>query len=475
MLLKHSASYLVAIGLPGVINLLAITVYTRMLSPQAYGEYALVLASTGLLNAILFRWVHLGLLRFYSSHANEAQVFLSTVMAAYLVMLTLSAVGGILGFFSMQGSGLELLLVLGAALLWMQAFFELNKELARSQFRRKRYGFFAFTRALLSLCVSVVLIYAGYEAAGLLVGLLVGMAAPVVWVFFREWRIVRLQFIDAKIFRELLTYGLPLTGVYALAFVVNSSDRLLLGWLLDTEAAGLYSVGYDFAKHALGIVLMVVNLASYPLAVSALENHGIEEANKQLADTIILLLAVSLPATAGLMILAPNISQVFLGESFRQSATELMPWIAGGALLAGIKAYYCDLSFQLGRYTMGQVWVALVAAAVNVILNFWFIPVFGVIGAAYSTVAAFAIGIVLSLVWGRRSYLLPWPIVEMTKVAVATLGMSVALLPLMEMRGVAGLCLQIICGVMIFVLLVLSLNIRNARVHVAKAIAWTRR
>ena len=41
-LLRHSFIYLFARGVPGVINFLAIAVYTRLLPPEEYGQYALV-------------------------------------------------------------------------------------------------------------------------------------------------------------------------------------------------------------------------------------------------------------------------------------------------------------------------------------------------------------------------------------------------------------------------------------------------
>ena len=54
MLLRHSALYLLARGVPGLVNFFAIAIYTRMLSPEEYGRYALVVAGVGLFNVNFF-------------------------------------------------------------------------------------------------------------------------------------------------------------------------------------------------------------------------------------------------------------------------------------------------------------------------------------------------------------------------------------------------------------------------------------
>jgi O-antigen/teichoic acid export membrane protein len=222
------------------------------------------------------------------------------------------------------------------------------------------------------------------------------------------------------------------------------------------------------------MIMMVVNLAAYPLAVGALERKGRNAANRQLSQNAILLLSVSLPSAAGFAYLAPNIAEVFLGQAFRNSAAELMPLVTLGTLLAGIKAYYLDLSFQLGRYTMGQVWVVLVAAILNIVLNLWWIPQFGLMGAAYATVAAYAIGLGLSWQLGRRVFPLPWPRMDAAKIVLATLGMVLTLMPLGSLHGMWALAGQIAWGTLTFGLLFWLFDVGGIRALVSGLFAHIR-
>ncbi|MEZ4485630.1 MAG: lipopolysaccharide biosynthesis protein [Syntrophotaleaceae bacterium] len=294
MLLKHSALYLLAIGLSGIVNLAAIPILTRLVSPEAYGQYALVVAGVGLFNVVLFRWLSLGLLRFLPAYQEKQDVFLSTIFVGFAVIVGLTGVSAVIALPFLADPLHRWLVAIGLILLWGSAFFELNKELVRCRFSPSRYGVLTLVKATIALGVGAGLAYLGYGADGLLYGLILGLLLPGFWQMWRDWRTVRPRFASSALFRQLLLYGLPLTATFALKFVVNSSDRFFLGYLLHAEATGLYSVSYDLASHSLGIFMMVVNLAAYPLAVKALEQKGRDAADVQLSQNVLLLLGISL-------------------------------------------------------------------------------------------------------------------------------------------------------------------------------------
>jgi O-antigen/teichoic acid export membrane protein len=79
-LLSHAAIYLVARGLPGIIAFLAIPLFTRLLDPADYGRYALVLATASLINALLFQWLRLSLLRYLPAYQDRPAVLKSTLV-----------------------------------------------------------------------------------------------------------------------------------------------------------------------------------------------------------------------------------------------------------------------------------------------------------------------------------------------------------------------------------------------------------
>src|SRR5688500_16102015 len=69
--LSHAAIYLVARGVPGLISFMAIPLFTRLLSPADYGRYALVAAAAALLNALIFQWLRLSMVRYLPANQQD--------------------------------------------------------------------------------------------------------------------------------------------------------------------------------------------------------------------------------------------------------------------------------------------------------------------------------------------------------------------------------------------------------------------
>jgi O-antigen/teichoic acid export membrane protein len=142
-----------------------------------------------------------------------------------------------------------------------------------------------------------------------------------------------------------------------------------------------------------------------------------------------------------------------------------MPAIALAALIGALKAYYFDLVYQLGQRTIIQLWVVLIAAAVNILLNLWWIPLLGLAGAAYASLAGYLLALVLSWLWGRRILTLPAPSRDALKVALAAALLLPLLWPLRELFGLTALLVQAAALGLVFVLLLLLLNVAGIRAH----------
>jgi O-antigen/teichoic acid export membrane protein len=462
-LLKHSALYLFARGLPGLVAFLSIAIYTRLLSPEAYGQYVLVVATVGLCNSIVFCWLRMGLLRFLPAHLERPQALLSTLVTAYWWLVLGTGGLAVMVFLIFPEAPWKEFVPLGVLLLWAQAWFELNLELVRSRLAALRYLLISLVKAVLALGLGALLIFLGLAAYGPLLGLAVGMVFSALALTRGEWNGVRLGTTDPQLLRSLLGYGLPLTATFALAFVIDSSDRLLIGWRLGADAAGLYAAGYDLAQGIMRLLMITVYLASYPIIVHALEQEGLHSCQQQLQRNLLLLLAVALPAATGLAVLAPNIARTLLPPAFQEMASQVIPWIALAVLFSGVKSYYLDLSFYLGRYTLGQMWIALATAIVNVAFTLWWIPKMGPIGAVYATLVAYFVAFVLSMIVGHNVFPLPFPYKDTLKILVASGVMGLLLWLIPQHRMLYVLVLQTVGAAMIYIFIIGLLNVAGYR------------
>lgn len=407
MLLRHTFYYLIARGLPGVLNFAALALYTRLLTTEEFGRYALVLAAIGLVDVMMFQWLRLVLARFIPAHRDSPQIVQQGVLALFLALAIGVSCVGLLLSFVWSDALLRQLIALAVPLTLAQAWFLLGTTLASSLLQPARYGQLLGAKSLLALLLGAYLAWLGLGAKAPLAGLLAG--SVLAWLFFGVggWRGVRPRWPDARTLREFSAYGVPLVATFALGWVLASSDRLLIGWLLDEAAAGIYAAGYDFAQQSLGLVLAVVNTAAVPLVFTRLEQEGRKAATDQLGHNGELIVTLAMACAAGLIALAPAIVGVFIGKAFRAGALEVMPWVAVAAAVGGIKAFHLDIAFHLSRQSRWLVITSALAAIINLILNVLLIPRFGIVGAVWATVIAFSLAACTSAAFGRRVFPMP--------------------------------------------------------------------
>ncbi|WP_158290506.1 oligosaccharide flippase family protein [Halobacillus salinus] len=459
--------YVLSKGLPGILNFVAIVIFTRLLSTADYGEYAIALASIGFLNSILFQWIRLGVLRFFPQHnktEKSKHTFLSTVK---FLFLTISVVVLVIGLpvvnFNSQFNDFQIFGTLCIVLLITQSFFQFNLEIVRSELSPILYGLFSLSKALFSLVIGIFLIELGYGPISLIIGLIVGMLIPIIYSWFTTWKDTNILEYDKAIIKILLKYGLPLTVTLSMGMVLNSSDRLLIGWMLGSEEAGSYSVSYDLIQQSLILIMMIINLAAYPLAVKSLENGSVKQAQKQIMENTGILLLASIPATAGIIMLTPNITELMLGSEFRDVANAIIPLISIAVLLQGLKSYHFDLSFQLGEKTNLQMIPVLIAAIINLIFNLLLIPRIGILGAVYSTLISYIFAIVASFIIGNKVFKLKFPLKDFLKIILSTFIMLLPLSLLNNWTGLTALFMQVLSGVLTYLLSIYLFDVLSVR------------
>jgi len=458
MLVRHSAFYFVARGLPGLIGFATVAIYTRLLLPAAYGQYALIVTAAVVVNCVFYQWINASLVRFLTLYKDDEANLLRTVLHGFVFMSFLVGVGGALVVFVWGSEEWNALIWICIVLIWAQAWFAINLELARGRLAPVRYGLIGTLKAVVALSVGAVLVFSGLGSYGALIGLLVGFLAAGFWSSRNQWVPIVTRQFDRQLVAKLIGYGLPLTASFALAVVISSTDRFMLAGLIDPSATGLYSAGQSLAQQAVAVSMMIVNLAAYPIILQTLQNSGPKAARKQLRENVILMLGVGLPIAATFIILAPNIAHTLLGAEFRSAGIELLPWFAVATVLASTRAYYFDLAFYLGKQTHIQMAVMGLAALTNVGLNFLLIPVYGLLGAIYASVASHGIAFLLSAILGQWAFRMPRVYDDVGRLLLAVTAMSAALYVIPPGETAIWLAMSISIGGLVYVLTLYVVN-----------------
>jgi len=463
LLVRHSALYALGRGGPGLINFMALALYTRLLTPVQYGQYALVLAGLGLVQVIGFQWLSLCLARFLSANHDAPERFLSEIKYLFVFPALVFSAVGLLIVILWPDPVWQRLLALAVPLLVAQSWYQLNLFHAAAALNPGLYGRINLTRSAVSLALGSLLAWLGLGAYSPLWGLLLGAGMSTLVIGRSVWRDIRPVRPDPEKIKLLLVFGMPLAANFALAWVVSSSDRFLLGWLLGVDSAGQYAVGYDLAQQSIGTLLMIINLASYPLVVHALEQNGAEVARGQLQKNGVAIFTLAFSAAAGVAVLAPLLGRLLLGVEYGDSAVQLLPWVALAAALSGLKSYYFDTAFHLGHSTIKLVWISIGAALINVIFNLMWIPHFGILGAAYATVLTYCAAMIGSAWLGQRYFDMPAIMPLVVPALVVSASTAFAAWLAMQYGGWGGLAFGLLAGVSAAMLSAISINLVGIR------------
>lgn len=188
---------------------------------------------------------------------------------------------------------------------------------------------------------------------------------------------------DPQTARALLTQAAPLGLASVVALVYGRVDGVLLGRLAGYEAVGLYSAAYKFLNLVLSLPY-VVNAAVFPVLSRVEEDRATVQVVFQ--RTFDYLILVAFPLAVGTTFLAPSVVRLVYGPGFAPAAEPLrvLLW-AAGVLFAGRTCR--QLLVAAGLQGTHLVLLAGGAGA-NVLLNLWWIPRWGMVGAAWATLWA---------------------------------------------------------------------------------------
>ena len=441
-----------------------LAVFTRLLSPSEYGVYAVGMAIATVVSAIFFEWLNVAVGRFYQMHLDDPSKVMSVAARGFGAATAVVALFflGALAFhpvFNMDSSTIGIVIFITVAL----GRHNLALHVANAQGAPVRYGMLVWVKSGGGLLAGFILIYNGAGGRGALLGALLGLVVAVIACAPKLPLNAKLKRLDSGLLGDLLRYGLPLTMSYLAMVIVDMADRFMIGSLLGVAHVASYAVAYDLVQQSVGPIMHVIFLAAFPVVVQVFEKEGSESARPYLLTLGSNLVALGLPAAVGIGVLAGDISDIVFGSDYRQDAATIMPWLAAAICVGAFKSYFLDVVFQLRHATKYQGYIALMMAAVNIVLNLILLPRFGVIAAAWATLAAFSVGALVSWVVGKSVFALPPLGHVILGSAIASAVMAIVILLLPASPGIVWLLVKVVLGLAAYVVMAWVLDVAGCR------------
>jgi O-antigen/teichoic acid export membrane protein len=431
-LMRHLAGYLPVNIANGIAAFGGVYLFTRLLTPDEYGRYALMFSMLTLIHTLSLTPAEAAAYRFAgkASAAGKMADHFRTALSLTFRSLIVAAV--LLGGLALAiGKLPEYLVILPwlAVLMPLNTLIQMALEAHKATQQVGRYALIETLRLLGGFILGAVAAWqTGFGAASPFVGMVIAGAVLVLpqgrWLMQQA----RGGLTSREQRRAYLTYGIPIAAALTLDLILSAADRFLIALFMGEASVGEYAAGYGVADKTVLLLCAWAAMAGSPLVMAAYETGGKDAARDEARGLIRTLFSIGIPAAVGLALVARPLAEALIGEEVRAGAMTIIPWIAVAGLLNGLLIHYFSEAFQLAHRTRERAFLMLTPAGVNIALNLVFIPMFGLMGAVGATVASYALGI-LVLAWrGHRHVALPIPLRDLARVGLAAAAMWPALM-----------------------------------------------
>lgn len=216
--------------------------------------------------------------------------------------------------------------------------------------------------------------------------------------------------VKKRLLKEMVWFGLPLL-IAGLAGIINETlDRILLKYLLYPtlgEKETLSQLGIYGANYKISII---ITLFIQAFRYAAEPFFFAQEKHKNAKETYAIVMNYFVAIVAfiflGVMLYLDWI-KFFIPNSAYWEGLKVVPYLLMANIFLGIY-YNQSIWYKLTNKTQYGAAIAIFGAIITLSLNYILIPVFGYLGAAYTTIICYASMVLTSFILGHRFYPIPY-------------------------------------------------------------------
>lgn len=395
--------------------------YTRLLEPAEYGVLELVTAFSSFAFAVLMMGLPSAVNKCYHRDAPSPELQRRILPTALWLGIPVMAAGTVILGFCAEGLSRFLigtdsaadLLRLGIAGGALSSATAVVLASLRARERAVAFALLTLLQFGLAMTLNILLVVKfGMGIRGILWGNLVSHAVAFIVSLVVTLPESRFR-PSGQLGLPLLSFGLLLVPVMLSGWVIDLSDRYVLRLFASLDEVAVYGVGYKIAMILQFAIVWPFQLA-WPVVSFSISNR--EGHHQTYARTATYFAATLVYAAVALSLVSRVGVPVLVGEGFAE-AYRIIPLICLALVFNGM--HFC---MSPGVHVSGKTKVflplTLIAASLNLGLNFLLVPRFGMFGAAWATVAAFLALALGTWLTGQRYYPIPYEYKRLAKIGL---------------------------------------------------------
>ncbi|MFP4197797.1 MAG: flippase [Methanomassiliicoccales archaeon] len=433
--------------------LILVPILTKSIPVEDYGVWVVFMATVTLVPRVTLFGLPGALARFLPARRDDpkavrdlfyssASLVLLAAGSATVLLLLLSGpiASAILKNDILIAQTLAVVVLLEAVVSLIQGYY-------RAFLKTKTHFMITTSRTVLEIAFVSSFVLLGHGIVGAVLGVLAARVVLIVPTMALVVREIGLERPDLGHLTDLLRFGVPTMPAGLSEWIVKSSDRYLIGFLLGAAFVGYYSPAYTLGDL---IVMMVAPIAFVltPALSRYYDENKMDRVRRTLQKSIRYYLLLAIPAAFGVSLLSETLLEIISTSAIASNAYLITPIVALAAILLGLFKIFSNVIMLIKRTkVIGSIWIAM--AGLNLIINFTMIPVVGIVGAALSTLLAYGGAFVLMVFVSSRHIKVSIDHAFILKSVLASVAMS-GIIVLWGAQGLTWVLLEILACIGVY-------------------------
>lgn len=389
--IKSSKWYLVSNILLKIIDYISLAIFAKLLTKNEFGEYSQYIAWSQILVIITTFNLNASII---SGKYDYKEVFdkfiLSTLSLTFIVTTCFWLFSDIICKIFSYNVSIQFFYA-NCMFIYIIFYSAINLYKLRDKFlvNYKRNTRISILYALCLVIVQTIFVLLLHDKLkGIILGLVI--STSIVGTFAIIDIIKKGKSASTKYWEYAINVSLPYIP-HALSMVVlSSTDKIMISRLCGNDKTALYSLAYSCSL-IITILMNSLNDAYVPWLGNKIENKEYEKIKDNSKKYILFFTILSF----GIMLIMPEILYAIGGEEYYEAIGVLAP-VALGIIYQFLYIMFVNVE-QLTKKTKYMALCSALAAILNIVLNYIFIPIFGYMAAAYTTAIGYCFLLVMHM------------------------------------------------------------------------------
>jgi O-antigen/teichoic acid export membrane protein len=415
---KDSAIYYIPTLVSRALSLILLPLYTRVLTIEDYGSFDLLMVFASIINLTIALEISQGVARFYLSEKNSNRkiIFASTAFwftfACYFIFaIIMWFSSGQLANFIMGQPKMELAFQIGIGYIFINGIFYFIQNQLRYEFRARDSAIVNVTMITTTAFISVYLtIFLSWDLIGLLAGMTSGTIIATILGLWNLKKSFSFTF-NFRYLKKMLYYSIPLVISGFAVWMTTYIDRIMINHFLTIKEVGLYGVGFRLSS----IILLIISGIELSLSPLIYKYYHKSDTPRVLDQIFRLVIFFSLIFFLFLTLFSLDILKIMTTPEYYDASTMIV-FLVPALLLRSL--YIFSPGINIAKKTYLTIWINIMGGLLNILLNYFFIPMFGLIGAGIATMLSYLCIFTAYMYLSLQFYYIPY---QWKKILVSTL------------------------------------------------------